>query len=55
MIKSVRIEKAHNGYLIKIGGPGSVVAAEQWIAISEEEVAKLVGKLLTNGKKDTPS
>ena len=44
--KYVRIEKVHNGYVIKVGGPGTGADVRSWIAPTLEEVREILDKIL---------
>ena len=44
--KYARVEKATNGYVIRIGGPGSGEKVEQWVAASLDDVMRILAEIL---------
>ena len=54
MAKYARVEKANNGYVIRVGGSGSSEMAKQWIAPDLGEVVHLLADIL-DGKEEVKS
>lgn len=52
--KYARVEKVTNGYVVRVGGPGSQEKMRQWVAESLDDVLHLLATLLDDKKENTP-